>query len=525
MPLRGGEGADVQMLSGARERVRRVDPLLIGCCLVALVVYVLHGFDGLLATDEGIYAYAGQQVAEGVPPYVAIANRVGPLAHLLPGGAAAVGRLVGVDDLLAMRVFFMLLAVACVGLAYLVGRDVFRSRSAGVASAAALLSLHGFIELATYGPREKTPMVLFMLAALLAIAHQRWLTTGVMVSLATLTWQPSFFPLILATLVAVLLGLSVRKWWRALARVTIGGLVPTALTVGAYVAIDRLQMFLDCFVLINAKYTYQLRRSVLDDTAAAWRLMDKHYGASVWVIFAGLAALLVSAAVAAVRRGDREPANAAQVGYGAGALVSIWWTFQALDGWPDAFLVFPFAAVGVGSLVQLVVDRAPGKVALASTLAVAATCTAIGVGYSVGKHDDRLVQQRAATATVMEVLPDARVYSVRAPQALVLTHQRQGSRFQLFAHGMYQYLNDTYPGGIRGYRLWVVRHAPTVIALRDAEPWWLEPTIRSSYVKVGRAPGWTWFVRRDVGEEALRDLDEALAAPARQDEGHDRATR
>ena len=197
----------------------RVDPLLAGCCLVALVVYVLHGFDGLLATDEGIYAYAGQQVAEGVPPYVAIANRVGPLAHLLPGGAAAVARVVGVDDLLAMRVFFMLISVACVGLAYLVGRDVFRSRSAGVASAAALLSLHGFIELATYGPREKTPMVLFMLAALLAIAHQRWLTTGVMVSLATLTWQPSFFPLILATLVAVLLGLSLRDWWRALARV------------------------------------------------------------------------------------------------------------------------------------------------------------------------------------------------------------------------------------------------------------------------------------------------------------------
>ena len=58
-----------------------------------------------------------------------------------------------------MRVFFMLIAVACIGLAYLLGRDVSRSRFAGVASAAALLSFHGVIELATYGPREKTPMV------------------------------------------------------------------------------------------------------------------------------------------------------------------------------------------------------------------------------------------------------------------------------------------------------------------------------------------------------------------------------
>ena len=511
-----------------REGAAAIDPLLVACCLVALVVYLMHGFNGLLATDEGIYAYAGQQVAEGVPPYVAIANRVGPLAHLLPGGAAVVARAVGVDDLLAMRVFFMLIAIACVGLAYLVGRDLFRSRLAGVASAAALLSFHGFIELATYGPREKTPMVLFILASLLAIAHQRWLTTGVFVSLATLTWQPSFIPLIAAALVAVLLGVPLRAWWRALARVAVGGLIPAAVTVGCYVAIDRLQMFLDCFVLINAKYTYGLRKSVMDDPEAAWRLMDRNYGASTWVIFVGLAALLVSAAVAAVaavRRGDREPLVAALVGSGVGALVSFVWTFQALDGWPDVFLVFAFAAVGVGSLVHVVVDRTPGKVALASTLAVATGCTVIAVVFSVGEHDDRLVEQRRSTDTVMQVLPDARVFSVRAPQSLVLTHQRQGSRFHLFAHGMTRYINDTYPGGIRGYGRWVARHAPTVIALHDAAPRWLEPTTQSSYVEVGEAPGWTWFVRRDVGADALRDLDEALSAQARQDDGHDRTTR
>jgi hypothetical protein len=513
----------------ARSRVRgalaAVDPLLAGCCLVALVVYLAHGFDGLLTTDQGIYAYAGQQVAEGVPPYVAIANRVGPLAHLLPGGAAFVARGVGVDDLLAMRVFFMLIAVACIGLAYLVGRDLFRFRLAGMASAAALLSFHGFIELATYGPREKTPMVLFILASLLAIAHQRWLTTGGLISLATLTWQPSFFPLIAAVLVAGLLGLPLRAWWRALARVTVGGLVPLAVTVGAYAAIGRFQMFLDMFVLVNARYSAQLRRSVLDDPGAAWQLLDRNYGASVWVIFVGLAALLVSAAAAAVRRGDREPPAAALVGCGAGALVGIGWTFQALDGWPDVVLLLPFAAIGIGSLVQFVVDRAPGKVALASSLAVAAACTAMAVGFSVGKHDDQLVAQRRSAATVMQVLPDAEILSVRAPQSLVLTHQRQGSRFQLFAHGMYQYIQDTFPGGIGGYRRWVTQQEPTAIALFREMPWWLAPEIRRNYVKVGRAPGWIWYVRRDVGAEALRDLDEALTAQARQDGRHDRATR
>jgi hypothetical protein len=485
----------------------------------------LHGFDGRLTTDLGVYAYGGQQVAEGVAPYVAIVNRVGPLAHVLPGGAAVVARGVGVEDVLAMRVFFMLIAVACVGLAYLLGRDVFRSRLAGLASAAALLSFHGFIELATYGPREKTPMVLFILASLLAVVHQRWLTTGVLVSLATLTWQPTFFPLIVAVLVAVVVGVSRGARWRALARVTIGGLVPAVVTVGSYAAIDRLQMFLDCFVIINARYTYGTQSRLLDETAAAWKLMNWGFGASLWVIFVGIAALLVSAVAIAVRRPDREPPTAALVGYAVAAVIGIGWIFLAFDSWPDAFMVLPFAAVGIGALVKAVVDRAPGRVALVGTLALSAACTATAVGYSVGRYNDRLVDQRRATATLMQVLPDARIFSVRAPQALVLTRQRQGSRYQLFGMGMFDYIDDTYPGGIRGYGRWVERHAPTVVALAKDLPPWLAPMIRRDYVEVRRAPGWRWFIRRDVGAETIRDLDEALTARARQDEQHDRTAR
>jgi hypothetical protein len=518
MAARSGiqQTASSRVLETARSRIRdgiaAVDPLLVGCCLVALVVYLMHGFDGILTTDQGLYAYAGQRVADGVPPYVAVANRVGPLAHLLPGAAAFAAGVIGVDDLLAMRVFFMLIAVACIGVAYLVGRDMLRSRLAGVATAAALLSMHAFIELATYGPREKTPMVLFMLATLLAITHQRWLTTGVFVSLATLTWQPVFLPLIAAALIAVLLGVPRPAWWRALSRVAVGGLVPAVLTVGSYAAIGRLQLFLDCFVLINAKYTAGTQSSLLERLPDKWQRLNVVYGASLWVIFAGLAALLVVATLAAVRRADREPASAALVGCGLGALVMVGWTVRAFDGWPDSIPVLPFAAVGVGSLVQVVVVRAPGKVPLVATLALSATFTATAIVYSVGGSDNRLVEQREATDTVMRVLPNARIVSVRAPQALVLSHQRERFRYQLFANGWTKYLQDTWPGGLRGFGRAVENDAPTVLAL-DGVPRWLEPMIRRSYVEVGTAPGWTWFVRRDVGAEKVRDLDEALAGP------------
>ena len=64
--------------------------------------------------------------------------------------------------------------------------------AAGGPSAAALLYVNGFTQYASGGPREKTTLVLFLLAALIAAATQSALG-GVFVSLATLTWQPVFF--------------------------------------------------------------------------------------------------------------------------------------------------------------------------------------------------------------------------------------------------------------------------------------------------------------------------------------------
>ena len=77
---------------GWSSRLRGTDPLVPLVALVSVVVYVLHGFHGTLTRDLGIYSYAGQQVADGVPPYLGVLNRAGPLAHVLPGVGAVVAR-------------------------------------------------------------------------------------------------------------------------------------------------------------------------------------------------------------------------------------------------------------------------------------------------------------------------------------------------------------------------------------------------------------------------------------------------
>lgn len=495
----------------ARRRFPRLDPLLGLSCLLALLVYLPHGFDGTLTRDLAVYAYGGQQFADGVAPYVAILNRAGPLAHLIPGVGAWVSQQVGVDDLLGMRVLLMLFAVASVGASYLLGRDAFRSRLAGLAAAAAMLCFKGFIIYATYGPREKTSMVFFVLVALLAMVHQRWATTGVFIALATLTWQPVFFAAIAGAVVAVLLGVRQGRI-RALLRLAVGGLVPLAAFVVYYAVIGELKVFVDDFLIINARYTEQV--SLVSSPGHILQGMQELYGWTLWVFVVGSLAQLAIAAYVLRGPARREPLQAAQIGMGVLFLVGVVWSLKAFNGWPDCFFMFPGAAVGIGGLAAAVARRLPLRVALLATSGWLVVATALSLVYSVDTRDDTLVEQRAGVDTVMGILPaGANIFSVEAPQPLVLTHQRNLSRLQLFGNGLEDYLQDTWPGGQAGYSQWIVEQHPTVIAVgteSDVPPW-LPPALdQGDYRDVGGTHGWRWWVSSDVGKPTLDRLRTAL---------------
>ncbi|MGZ4446190.1 MAG: ArnT family glycosyltransferase [Nocardioides sp.] len=494
-------------------RLRALDPLVPLTFLVSLLVYLPHGFDGELTRDLGVYTYGGQQFAEGVAPYVAILNRAGPLAHLIPGIGAWVSRQVGVDDLLGMRVMFMLIAAATVAATYLLVRDVLRSRLGGLVGAAMLLSLHGFLIYATYGPREKTPLVLFTTLALLAVVHRRWATAGCFIALATLTWQPVLFSALVGAGVAALL--QPERRFRSLVRIAVGGLVPTAITVGAYAAIGELQTFLNDFLLINAQYTKQV--SFSDAPGAISSMMVDLYGWTLWPFLAGLLVQLGLGFVALRSAGRREPRAAAQVGMAAFTLVALLWAFKAFNGWPDCFFMFPVGAVGLGALAVMIAERLSLRVALAATLAWSLAVVGISLHYSIATRDTGLRAQRSDVAAVVRLLPPgARILSVQAPQPLVLSHERNLSVFQLFGNGIDDYVDATYPGGLKGYARWIGEQAPAVIAIGNEgdAPTWLFPTMDGTYTKVGRSPGWSWWVRVDLGNDTVHAIHDALRTGA-----------
>ena len=115
--------------------LRRIDPLGPLVAILGFGVFLLHGYDNTLARDLALYSYSGQQLADGVPPYVSVMNRAGPLAHVVPGIGAVLADWFGKDVVLTQRFVMTLLSVATVWVIYLIGRDLFRSRAAGALAA------------------------------------------------------------------------------------------------------------------------------------------------------------------------------------------------------------------------------------------------------------------------------------------------------------------------------------------------------------------------------------------------------
>ncbi|WP_157558947.1 ArnT family glycosyltransferase [Nocardioides sp. Soil774] len=487
-------------------RLPRVDPLTFLVGVVSALVYTLHGFHGALTRDLGVYSYAGQQVADGVPPYVGILNRAGPLAHAIPGVGALVARLFGTDELVTMRVVFMLIATAAVCTIYVLGRDLLGSRAAGLVTAATLLSFHGFIHYASSGPREKTPMTLFVIVALWALTHRRWFTAGVFTSLATLCLQTAFFSTFAAVVAAVMLLLGGAARLRALGRVAVGGLVPVALLAVWFALAGSLREAIDGFYVINRRYT--VPNPVTADLERVWLDLDAAYGVTVWLMLAGVVALvLLTVAVAVPRARAAYPALRALPAMTTGLLAGLAWTLKDYDAWPDLFPVLPFAALGVGAAVAVAVRRLPPRPQWAVTAVVAGACVVLGAVYAASARDDTLLDQRQATADVLAQLPDdATITSIEAPQPLVLTGRTNPTRYQMFRSGLQDYMDDTWPGGLDGFRRDLVADGPDLVSVGETVSMTWRASLQPDYVFVGRAPMWEWYARASLGEETIARL-------------------
>ncbi|MDQ4057804.1 MAG: hypothetical protein M3124_01625, partial [Actinomycetota bacterium] len=173
------------------------------------------------------------------------------------------------------------------------------------------------------------------------------------------------------------------------------------------------------------------------------------------------------------------------------------------------FPLLPMAAVGIGGIAKELSERLSARAVLSLALAWVMAAVGVAVTYSATQRDRGLERQREAVTTMLEQLPPgASIMSMRAGQPLVLSGSTNPTRHQTFLRGgLSRYVDDTWPGGLAAFAEWVGREEPTIISLnRRSLPQWLRKTIGTEYRRVGRGPGWTWYVHRSVGPRVLSTL-------------------
>jgi hypothetical protein len=496
-------------------RHRWGDPAVTG--LVALVVYALHGYDGVLTRDLGVFSYGGMHVARGTPPYVGVFNSVGPLADAVPGFAIWLGHFVDADPILSARLFFTLLSALCCSLLCVLARDTLGSRAAGFIAPALFLTFEDFLRLASDGPREKTTMVVFLLGCLILLGRRRWALAGACAALATLTWQPVFAVTLGALAAATLLDQGDRRS-RILLRFTLGGLVPSLATVSFFLAAGALPQAVDGFIVINAAYTRQ--PSFFSDPHTIATTLLKAYDLSLFLILGGLIALFVLGvrAVPFARRPTASPTARRLVVCAAAALIGTVWTLADINGAPDLFMLLPLAAVGLAAPVVLLLGRLARRLAL--TGAVAVVCIAVTAASleSVSTRAHMLDVQRADVNAVLGTQPgDATIVSLNAPEALALAGRDNPVPYQVMNRAQVRYLSASYPGGIPGFLDTLKSLRPTFVVVSPSfvEPW-PDSWLGTDYWRIGGGAGFVWYLSRDAGPDALADArlahDEVMTA-------------
>src|SRR3954447_15057127 len=124
-----------------------------------LLMLFYRPFNQLEGGDSAIYDYIAQAILRGQLPYRDVVDIKGPASVYLSAAAVAVGRLIGMQDVIAIRLFHVLMVGGLAALTFRVGVVFMRSRLVGVIAALLPLVSPAMIEMLIGGTQPKLPMM------------------------------------------------------------------------------------------------------------------------------------------------------------------------------------------------------------------------------------------------------------------------------------------------------------------------------------------------------------------------------
>ncbi|MEK6320294.1 MAG: DolP-mannose mannosyltransferase [Acidobacteriota bacterium] len=140
--------------------------------------------------DPAVYDYIAQSILRGQLPYRDVVDIKGPGGGYLSALGMALGKSVGVRDVIAVRLMNVVLVGLLSAATYLVAEACLKNRMVGVLAFLIPLMPEHFATMLISGTQPKLPMILFGMTTLLLIAKDRPFWAGFCSMLSCLCWQP-----------------------------------------------------------------------------------------------------------------------------------------------------------------------------------------------------------------------------------------------------------------------------------------------------------------------------------------------
>ena len=481
-------------LAGLRQgltKINTVGAVAFAAFLAGAAVVSMYGpLRQMEIGDEAGYDYMAQSILRGQIPYRDVVDSKGPFSLYLSALVMAIGKAGGIQDVLAVRLFYVVLGGILCAVSFLVAEAYFRSRIAGAIAFAVPLMSEQFVEMTVGGTRPKIPMMIFGLLTLLLIARDRPFWAGFCSMLACLCWQPG----LAFTGVAVLMFSQYLTGWRDLRamKVLLGAAIPLAVVISYFSMVGALR---DLWLwTVHYNYTVYLpegNEPAGTSLALTWSLIKDAMGANVfWVKLSIAGALTYVIARVWVRFEKRKLVELSDVWRDAVLMPPLVHLGFCIVNWPgrdNLIPFFPFIGIFAGycvvTIARIIAAIPPIKrnayAVRAMEWAPAITLVLIllpvihhAKGYRI-EPGRTLQDQQAAFKAVADILgPDDKIYVHGTVQLLVLLNRPNLNPYIFLPYGKDDYIASRLPGGFKTLIDEMEAQGPKVIALSRLRTVW-----------------------------------------------------
>jgi hypothetical protein len=252
-------------------------------------------FSQIEVGDSAGYDYIAQSILRGQLPYRDVVDIKSPGSMYLSAGAMAAGKLVGLGDVVSVRLFQSLLVGLLCVVTFYVARAYLRNTMAALIAAVFPLVSYKFAEWMVVGTQPKLSMMLFGMLSLLFIAKDKPFLAGAFSMLSFLCWQPG----LMFTGVAVLMFSRYLTSWRDLRamKVVIGSVLPLAIVLGYFYSQGALQDLWAWTITFNySVFGPETQRGPLLGLNHIWSVTKRAFGPDAVLAPLGVAGFVMFAA-------------------------------------------------------------------------------------------------------------------------------------------------------------------------------------------------------------------------------------